>query len=128
MTMTESNAVASSAHYQVGSVLQIGLNCPSTALVKDFHDLKKVAKLFLSYNFDFRYGNLLVVHGRLDPLVNIDLSPEKRVKVKIVWGDKSEVKSINVYQTVSGDCLILFLTNFFSWILPTNLTDLFNSF
>ncbi|KAJ1522603.1 hypothetical protein ONE63_001783 [Megalurothrips usitatus] len=48
-----------------------------------------------------RYGNLLGVHGRLDPLVNIDLSPEKRVKVKIIWGDKSEVKSINVYQTVS---------------------------
>lgn len=48
-----------------------------------------------------RYGNLVGVHGRLDPLVNIDLSPEKRVKVKIVWGDKSEVKSINVYQTVS---------------------------
>lgn len=48
-----------------------------------------------------RYGNLLGVHGRLDPLVNIDLSPEKRVKVKIVWGDKSEIKSINVYQTIS---------------------------
>lgn len=28
-----------------------------------------------------RYDDLVAVHGKLDPLVNIDLSPEKRVKL-----------------------------------------------
>ncbi|XP_014284968.1 tubulin-specific chaperone cofactor E-like protein isoform X1 [Halyomorpha halys] len=47
-----------------------------------------------------RYSDLVAVHGRLDPLVNIDLSPERKVKVNIVYGSKSEIRCLDVYQTV----------------------------
>ncbi|XP_067012028.1 tubulin-specific chaperone cofactor E-like protein [Anabrus simplex] len=47
-----------------------------------------------------RYNDLVAIHGKLDPLVQIDLSPEKRVKVKLTCGETSEVRSIVVYQTV----------------------------
>lgn len=47
-----------------------------------------------------RYIDLVAVHGKLDPLVNIDLSPERRVKVTISCGNSAEVRSIDVYQTV----------------------------
>ena len=47
-----------------------------------------------------RYADLVAVHGKLDPLVNVDLSPEKRVKVCFTYGEVSEVKSVVVYQTV----------------------------
>jgi hypothetical protein len=33
--------------------------------------------------------------------VNIDLSPEKRVKVTFTCGSNSEVRSVDVYRTVS---------------------------
>jgi hypothetical protein len=42
----------------------------------------------------------VAVHGKLDPLVDIDLSPEKCVKVRFTCGEKSEIRSIVVYQTV----------------------------
>jgi hypothetical protein len=42
----------------------------------------------------------VAVHGKLDPLVDIDLSPEKCVKVRFTCRDKSEIRSIGVYQTV----------------------------
>lgn len=48
-----------------------------------------------------RYFDLVAVHGRLDPLVNIDLSPEKRVKVNVVYGSKCESRCLDVYQTVN---------------------------
>lgn len=48
----------------------------------------------------YRYADLVAIHGRLEPLVNIDLSPERRVKVNITCGQTTEVKSINVYQSV----------------------------
>jgi hypothetical protein len=44
---------------------------------------------------------LVAIHGKLDPLVNIDLSPEKRVKVTFTCGSNSEVRSVDVYRTVS---------------------------
>uniref|UniRef100_A0A1B6DSK6 Ubiquitin-like domain-containing protein n=1 Tax=Clastoptera arizonana TaxID=38151 RepID=A0A1B6DSK6_9HEMI len=47
-----------------------------------------------------RYSDLVSVHGKLDPLVNIDLSPERRVKVTFTCGDCIEDRSIDVYQTV----------------------------
>ncbi|KAJ9601305.1 hypothetical protein L9F63_000527 [Diploptera punctata] len=47
-----------------------------------------------------RYTDLVAVHGKLDPLVSIDLSPEKRVKVRFTYGEINEVKSIIVYQSV----------------------------
>lgn len=47
-----------------------------------------------------RYLDLVAVHGKLDPLVNIDLSPERRVKVTVTCGNSAEVRSIDVYQTV----------------------------
>lgn len=47
-----------------------------------------------------RYNELVGIHGKLDPLVNIDLRPEKRVKVTFTFGDQSEVRSVDVYRTV----------------------------
>ncbi|XP_077289326.1 LOW QUALITY PROTEIN: tubulin folding cofactor E like protein mlt [Arctopsyche grandis] len=47
-----------------------------------------------------RYSELLAIHGKLDPLVNVDLRPEKRVKVTFTCGDVSEVRTVDVYRTV----------------------------
>ncbi|KAK9512384.1 hypothetical protein O3M35_000827 [Rhynocoris fuscipes] len=47
-----------------------------------------------------RYTDLVCMHGRLDPLVNIDLSPERKVKVNIIHGSKTENRYLDVYQTV----------------------------
>lgn len=45
-----------------------------------------------------RYAELVAVHGKLDPLISIDLRPEKRVKVTFTHGDTSEVRSVDVYR------------------------------
>jgi len=47
-----------------------------------------------------RYNELIAIHGKLDPLVNIDLRPEKRVKVTFTFGDSSEERLVDVYRTV----------------------------
>lgn len=47
-----------------------------------------------------RYFELVAVHGKLDPLVNIDLRPERRVKITFTYGDTSEERSVDVYRTV----------------------------
>ncbi|XP_049944263.1 tubulin-specific chaperone cofactor E-like protein isoform X1 [Schistocerca serialis cubense] len=47
-----------------------------------------------------RYNDLVAVHGKLDPLVQIDLSPEKKVKVRVTHGESSEVRSMLVTQMV----------------------------
>lgn len=49
----------------------------------------------------FRYYELVQIHGKLDPLVNIDLTPESKVQVKIICGDKCEQHILDVYQTVN---------------------------
>lgn len=41
------------------------------------------------------------LHGKLDPLVSVDLSPEKKVKISLTYGTKSESKCLDVYQTVT---------------------------
>lgn len=48
-----------------------------------------------------RYFELVQIHGKLDPLVNVDLRPEKRVKITFTCGSNSEVKSVDIYRTVS---------------------------
>ncbi|RZC35187.1 Ubiquitin 2 domain containing protein [Asbolus verrucosus] len=48
-----------------------------------------------------RYFELVAIHGKLDPLVNVDLRPEKRVKVTFTCGSNSEVRSVDVYRTMS---------------------------
>ncbi|KAL5244492.1 hypothetical protein ACI65C_011902 [Semiaphis heraclei] len=48
-----------------------------------------------------RYYELVQIHGKLDPLVNIDLTPESKVQVKIICGDKCEQHILDVYQTVN---------------------------
>lgn len=48
-----------------------------------------------------RYFDLVAVHGKLDPLVNVDLRPEKRVKVTFTCGNNSEIRSVDVYRTVN---------------------------
>ncbi|KAG8042416.1 hypothetical protein G9C98_005050 [Cotesia typhae] len=47
-----------------------------------------------------RYAELVGIHGKLDPLVSVDLTPEKRVKVKFTYGDLVEVRCVDVYRTV----------------------------
>lgn len=47
-----------------------------------------------------RYDELVAIHGKLEPLVHVDLSPEKRVKVIFHYGEKREARRIDVYQTV----------------------------
>lgn len=49
----------------------------------------------------FRYFELVSIHGKLDPLVHIDLRPEKRVKVRFTCGNNSEIRSVDVYRTVN---------------------------
>ncbi|XP_049825291.1 tubulin-specific chaperone cofactor E-like protein isoform X2 [Aethina tumida] len=48
-----------------------------------------------------RYAELVRIHGKLDPLVNVDLKPEKKVKVTFTCGQKSEVRLVDVYRTVT---------------------------
>lgn len=48
-----------------------------------------------------RYNELVAVHGKLDPLVSIDLRPEKRVKITLTFGDVSEVRSVDVHRYVT---------------------------
>ncbi|XP_037050302.1 tubulin-specific chaperone cofactor E-like protein [Bradysia coprophila] len=47
-----------------------------------------------------RYNELTHIHGKLDRLVNIDLRPDKRVKVTFTYGETSEVRQVDVYRTV----------------------------
>ncbi|XP_039293553.1 tubulin-specific chaperone cofactor E-like protein [Nilaparvata lugens] len=50
-----------------------------------------------------RYTDLVAIHGKLDPLVSIDLRPESRVKVLVTFPQENmaEERQINVYQTVN---------------------------
>ncbi|KAH8370711.1 hypothetical protein KR093_004745 [Drosophila rubida] len=48
-----------------------------------------------------RYAELLAVHGKLDPLVNVNLKPDKRVKVVFTYNDVSESRFVDIYLTVS---------------------------
>ncbi|KAG5892455.1 hypothetical protein JTB14_009863 [Gonioctena quinquepunctata] len=48
-----------------------------------------------------RYFELIQIHGKLDPLVNVDLRPEKRVKITFTCGENSEVRSVDVHRTVN---------------------------
>lgn len=48
-----------------------------------------------------RYHQLVAKHGKLDPLVNINLKPDKRVKIFLVYGDSKESRMVDVYRTVS---------------------------
>ncbi|XP_063223311.1 tubulin-specific chaperone cofactor E-like protein [Bacillus rossius redtenbacheri] len=47
-----------------------------------------------------RYGDLVSVHGQLQPLVSIDLSPKKKVRITFRCGERADVRCISVYQTV----------------------------
>ncbi|XP_050677473.1 tubulin-specific chaperone cofactor E-like protein [Leptidea sinapis] len=48
-----------------------------------------------------RYWELVGVHGKLDPLVSVDLRPEKRVQITFTCGEVSEIRTVDVYRTVS---------------------------
>ncbi|KAF4519518.1 hypothetical protein B566_EDAN010703 [Ephemera danica] len=47
-----------------------------------------------------RYEELIAVHGRLEPLVNVDLSPKKRVRVLFSMGERREARVVDVNNTV----------------------------
>lgn len=47
-----------------------------------------------------RFAELIGIHGKLDPLVHIDLRPEKRVRVTFTYGDTSEMRPVDVYRWV----------------------------
>uniref|UniRef100_A0A182YB12 Ubiquitin-like domain-containing protein n=1 Tax=Anopheles stephensi TaxID=30069 RepID=A0A182YB12_ANOST len=48
-----------------------------------------------------RYYDLIGVHGQLDPLVNIDLRPERKVKVRFTFEDQAIERTVDVNRTVS---------------------------
>ncbi|EDW71960.1 uncharacterized protein Dwil_GK10690 [Drosophila willistoni] len=48
-----------------------------------------------------RYEELLQLHGELDPLVNVNLKPDKRVKVIFTYNEQSESRFVDVYLTVN---------------------------
>lgn len=48
-----------------------------------------------------RYWELVGVHGKLDPLVSVDLRPEKRVQITFTCGETSETRTVDVHRTVS---------------------------
>lgn len=47
-----------------------------------------------------RFNELVAIHGLLDPLVNVDLSPEKSVRVAIYYKEQCREEAIDVRQTV----------------------------
>jgi hypothetical protein len=65
-----------------------------------------------------RLEELIEVHGRLDPLVNIDLTPEINIKVKIYHQDECREENISVRKTVK-----YFKNLLHGWfnILPANM-------
>ncbi|KAK7588200.1 hypothetical protein V9T40_005445 [Parthenolecanium corni] len=47
-----------------------------------------------------RYNELIRIHGKLNPLVDIDLRPERKVKVTVIYDNELQERTIDVYQTV----------------------------
>lgn len=45
-----------------------------------------------------RYTELTAKHGKIDPLVKIDLRPEKKVQVKFIFKDRIENRYVDVYK------------------------------
>lgn len=45
-----------------------------------------------------RFSELVAKHGNLDPLINIDLRPEKKVQIKFTFQDRSETRYVDVYK------------------------------
>lgn len=45
-----------------------------------------------------RYSELISKHGKIDPLVKIDLRPEKKVQVKFIFKDRVENRFVDVYK------------------------------
>lgn len=48
------------------------------------------------------FAELQAKHGKLDPLVKIDLRPEKKVQVKFTFGERSEIRYVDVYRWENG--------------------------
>lgn len=74
----------------------------------DAREREDAERAFIRYYMDraeadrpARYADLVAVHGKLDPLVNVDLRPEKRVRVTFSCGTQSETRQVDVYRTVS---------------------------
>lgn len=68
---------------------------PDRYVSKVIKEKESILRLFL-----YRYTELVAKHGKLDPLVNIDLRPEKRVKITFTYGDSSEERPVDVYRYV----------------------------
>lgn len=45
-----------------------------------------------------RYADLTAKHGKIDPLVKIDLRPEKKVQVKFIFKERIENRYVDVYK------------------------------
>ena len=69
-------------------------------------------------NRPIRFNELVAVHGLLDPLVNIDLSPDINVKVSIYYKEECREESISVMQSVKQ--FKQMLQGYFN-ITPTNI-------
>ena len=81
------------------------------AFIRHFLDTPEVKR-------PIRFNELVAVHGLLDPLVNIDLSPEINVKVSIYYKEECREESISVMQSVKQ--FKQMLQGYFN-IAPTNM-------
>jgi hypothetical protein len=50
--------------------------------------------------FPLRYHELLAIHGELNPLIDVDLSPRTEVTVSIEFDGTKTHRTISVYMTV----------------------------
>lgn len=48
-----------------------------------------------------RYAELISKHGKIDPLVKIDLRPEKKVQIKFIFKERVENRFVDVYKNVT---------------------------
>lgn len=48
----------------------------------------------------FRVAELERIHGRLDPLVNVDFSKSDMAKVHLIYQNRREVREIDLSQTI----------------------------
>lgn len=68
-------------------------------LYMSFLGLKLLLSKFAVYSF-CRFYELEDIHGKLDPLVDVDLSPKKTAEVSVEFCEEQTVLTVNLQQSV----------------------------
>ena len=70
-----------------------------------FEEREDAERVFIRYYMEkpeserpARYAELISKHGKIDPLVKIDLRPEKKVQVKFIFKERVENRFVDVYK------------------------------